>query len=311
MVWDISPTEVPFSTRVAKVKATATNHEWQTDALASPAANAAIEGDDATTNTAVPTVRLGNRTQILTKTVQVAGTNEAVTKAGRKSEMSYQVMKRMKEIKRDLEFALIGNQAATAGTAAAARRMAGVETWLNSNRVSVGTGTAQTTFGVTSGQAATAPVDSTVTGSFQESNLRTIIQECYLDGGDPKVIMVTPGVKAKMSSTFTGIATRFRDVPSGKQAQIISGADLYVSDFGSHTIIPNRFQRNAGLTGNNSHACLVLDMEYWALATLRPLFTTPLAKTGDSERRQMVMECTLESRNEAASGKITDIDPAK
>ena len=311
MIWDISPTEVPFSTRVAKTKAEATNHEWQTDALAAPAANAQIEGDDAIVNTAVPTVRAGNRTQILSKTVIVAGTQDAVSKAGRANELAYQTLKRMKEIKRDLERALTGNQAATAGGAASARVLAGVETWLNTNRTSVGTGTSQTTFGLTSGQAATAPIDSTVSGTFTEASLKAVIQAAYINGGDPKVIMVTPGVKSKMSGSFTGIATRFRDVPSGKQAQIISGADVYVSDFGSHTIIPNRFQRNAGLTGNNAQAALVLDMEYWALATLRPLRTVALAKTGDSERRQLIMECTLVSRNEAASGKVSDIDPAK
>ena len=309
MIWDISPTEVPFSTRVAKIKATAINHEWQIDNLDAAAANAQIEGDDAVVNTAVPTVRAGNRTQILSKTVIVSGTQDSVTKAGRETELAYQVMKRAKELKRDLEFTLVGNQASTAGAAGAARRMAGVETWLNTNRTSVGTGTAQTTFGLTSGQAATAPIDSSVLGTFTESSLRHVIQSAYLNGGDPTVVMVGPGVKSKMSSTFTGIATRFRDVPSGSQAQIISGADVYVSDFGKHTIIPNRFMRNAA-TPTSANTALVLDMDYWALATLRPLRQTPLGKTGDNEKRQLVMEATLVSRNQAASGKITDINPS-
>ncbi len=308
MIWDISPTEVPFSTRVAKTKASAIAHEWQIDALDAPAVNAQIEGDDAVVNTAVPTVRAGNRTQILAKTVIVSGTQDSVSKAGRETELAYQVMKRMKEIKRDLEFALVGNAASTAGTGSAARRMAGVETWLASNRTSVGTGTAQTTFGLTSGFAATAPLDSTVLGTFTEASLRHVIQLAYVSGGDPTVVMVTPGTKAKMSSTFTGIATRFRDVAAGSQAQIISGADVYVSDFGKHTIIPNRFMRNAP-TPTSANTALVLDMEYWALATLRPLRQVALGKTGDNEKRQLVMEATLVSRNQAASGKITDINP--
>jgi hypothetical protein len=84
----------------AKVKAKAVNHEWQTDELAAAASNANIEGDDSSTNTAVPTVRLNNYCQIFKKTIQVSGTQESVNKAGRDSEIAYQLMKRGKEIKR-------------------------------------------------------------------------------------------------------------------------------------------------------------------------------------------------------------------
>ena len=302
IIWDISPTETPFQNRVKKGKAKATFHEWQTDSLDAAASNIQVQGDDAATNTAVPTVRLRNYCQILSKTARVSGTQEAVDKAGRNSEMAYQVQKRMKELKRDLEYALIRNQQSTAGTASVGASMAGVESWLATNKTSVGTGVAQTTPGYASGTVL-APTDSSVTGSMTESHLKTIIAAAWSAGGDPSVLMVGPLTKQKISSAFTGIATRYRDVPGGSQAQVISGVDLYVSDFGTHQLVPNRFMRDQNV--------LCLDMDYWRLDQLRPIQSFELAKTGDSERRQILMECTLASLNEQASGKVTDIDPAK
>lgn len=215
-------------------------------------------------------------------------------------------MKRMKELKRDLEFSLINNQESSAGSAASPRKLAGVESWLAGNKTSVGAGTAQTTPGYASGTVA-SPTDSTTAGTFIEQNLKAMIQEAYVDGGDPRVIMVNPALKARMSSAFTGLATRFRDVPSRQQAQIVAGADVYVSDFGVHEIVPNRFMRG---TDSTTSTCLVLDTDYWALAQLRALRQTELAKTGDSDRRQLLMEVTLVSRNELANAKIADIDPS-
>lgn len=63
VIFDVSPTETPFTTRIAKIKAKAVFHEWQTDALDAAATNAQVEGDDASTNTATPTVRLRNYCQ--------------------------------------------------------------------------------------------------------------------------------------------------------------------------------------------------------------------------------------------------------
>ena len=301
IIYDISPTETPFSSRVKKGKAKATLEEWQTDALDSAAANAQVQGDDATTNTATPTVRLRNYTQILSKTARVSGTQEVVDKAGRDSEMADQIRKRMSELKRDLEFACVRNAQSTAGTASVAATMAGIESWLATNKTSVGTGTAQTTPGYASGTVL-APTDSTVAGTLTEAALKSVIQAIWTAGGDAKLLMVGPATKAKMSAAFTGIATRFIDVKKGQQAEITAGADVYVSDFGRHEIVPNRFMRDQNI--------LCLDMEYWELAQLRPLKVTDLAKTGDSERKQLLMEVTLKVLNEKASGKVTDVNPA-
>jgi hypothetical protein len=299
-IYNLSPTETPAVSMMAKVKAKSVLHEWQTDELAAAAKNSNIEGDDSAVNTAVPTVRLTNRCQIFKKTIQVSGTQESVDKAGRDSEIAYQLMKRGKEIKRDIEYAVTRNQGSSAGSASVPRQMAGMESWIT-NYTSVGTGTAQTTPGFASGDTA-APTDSTVTGSMTETHLKTMISTAWSVGGSPTVVLVGPGGKKKISS-FAGIATLYRDAgTTSKGTRIIGAADIYVSDFGEHRIVPSRFSRDVTV--------LVLDMDYWALAQLRGMTKEKLAKTGDSEKWHLVTELTLESRNAAASAKITDVNTA-
>lgn len=295
VIYNISPTETPFMSNAAKMKAKATLHEWQTHSLAAAAANAAIQGDDATNATQAPTTRLSNHTQILQKTFGVSGTQDAVDHAGRKSELAYLIAKNGKELKRDMEFALVRNAGNTAGAAASAATLASVEGWIFTNRTDVGSGGAPTTPGYISGRVA-APTDNSNNGTMTKTHLDAVIQACWTEGGDPKIVMLGAALKTRASG-FSGIATLYKEVKGNSQATIIGGADLYVSNFGEHMIVPNRFMR--------TNVALVLDMDYWGVAYLRPFQQYELAKTGDSERRQMLVECTLVSKNEAASGKVS------
>jgi hypothetical protein len=296
VIYDISPTDTPFLSRVQRNRASNVYHEWQTDALEAAGANRKIEGDDATANTFVATTRVGNYCQISSKTISVSGTQRAMNTAGRADEFSYQMSKRGQEIKRDMEYALTRNQASSAGGAGTARSLASIESWLATNKTSVGTGTAQTTPGFSSGTVA-APTDSSVAGTFVEANLKDVIQKCWAQGGDPKVIMVGPFNKQRASG-FAGIATQYRENKGNQRATILGAADVYISDFGEHQIVANRFMRD--------QTTLVLDMEYFGVSVLRNMETTPLAKTGDSDRTMLLTEFTLEVRNEKASGKVTD-----
>jgi len=293
MIYDISPTETPFMSNIGRGKARNTYHEWQTDSLAAATAgNARIEGDDAVTNTASATSRLGNYTQIMTKTPRVTGTMEAVDKAGRRSEMSYQISKRGKELKRDIESALCGTQAAAVGTAAGARELAGVGAWLWDNQKKKGT--AATTVAVSSGAPTTDPTAGTA-AVFTETDLKSVIADCWTDGGEPNMVLVGAFNK-QTASGFSGIATQYRDNPQKGQATIIGAADVYVSDFGTLNIVPSRFTPASNV--------YVLDTEYWEAAFLRPINQKPLAKTGDSEHRQILAEVTLCAKNPSSSGKV-------
>jgi hypothetical protein len=296
IIYDISPMDTPFLSRASKSRATAVYHEWQTDSLDAAATNQKVEGDDATAATFVASVRVGNYLQISSKTISVSGTQRAVNSAGRADEYSYQLAKRGREIKRDMEFALVQNQASTAGSATSARSLASLESWLATNKTSVGTGGGSTTPGFSSGTVA-APTDDGTPGTFTKASLDDVIQKCWTNGGDPKVIMTGPFNKT-VASGFANIATLYKEVPGVQQGTILGGADLYVSNFGEHMIMANRFQRD--------RTVLVLDMEYLGVATLRDMETISLGKTGDADRTQLLVEYTLVVKNEAASGKVTD-----
>lgn len=298
VIYNISPEETPFIANIARENVKNTYFEWQTDALsAASASNAALEGDDISSFQAVtPTARVGNYTQISTKNVIISGTLEAVDKAGRRSELTYQLAKMGAELKRDMESALLANQAAVAGNTTTARRTAGLPAWLTSN-TSFGTGGADPTVGSTPTAART---DGTQR-AFTETLLKEVVAEVWTSGGTPKMLMVGAFNK-QAASAFSGIATKFRDVPAGQQAQIIGAADVYVSDFGTINIVPNRFQR--------ARDAFVVDPEYASLAILRPIQQTELAKTGDAEKRLMLVEYGLKVSNQAAHGGVFDLTTA-
>lgn len=293
-------TDTPFMSNVAKGTASAHYHEWQTDALAAASgSNAQIEGDDATTNTAVPTSRFANYTQILTKVPRVSKTQREVTSAGRRDELSYQIAKSGREIKRDLETSLTSRNKAAAGDTASAATMAGLGAWLFGNVVKPTLNASGTTAVITSGAPTTA-VSAGTAGTFIESDLKACIKLCWDDGGDPGVVMV--GAFNKMqASAFAGIGTQFRDVQPSAMApgSIVGAADLYVSDFGTHQIVANRFQATGEV--------YVLDLEYWSVDYLYGFTQEPLAKTGLSDRVLISTQVTLAALNPSASGKVFNV----
>ena len=294
-IYNISPTDTPFMNSIGRTNATAVYHEWQTDSLAAVnTSNAAVEGAAATSATMSPTTRIGNRTQISQKTIAISGTLETVNKAGRRSEKAYQLAKASSELKRDMEAILLSNQVASNGNSTTARTLGGMQTWLNSN-TSNGTG----------GSAGSGGTTARTTGTdraFTQAMITSVMQSCYTNGGSPTMLFVTPAQKV-VASTFTGIATRYRDVPASQQAQIINAADVFVSDFGIIQIVPDRFIPNS----DNDDVAFLVDTEMASVAYLRPFETNELAKTGDSEQTQLLVEYTLQVNNEAAHGIIADL----
>jgi hypothetical protein len=297
VIYNISPTDTPFMSSVGKTKATAVYHEWQTDALAAAVGNnAAVEGADATSLTVTPTARVGNRTQISTKTVQIAGTEETINKAGRKSEKAYQLAKASSELKRDMEKTLLSNNVAAAGNSTTARTLGGLQAWLNTNAVLGSGGTA--------GSGGTTARGSGTDAAFTEAMLKSAVKQAFVQGGNPTVLMVTPTQKQVVSG-FAGIAAQRYEAPSNAPTTIVGAADVYLSDFGTLSVVPNRFM--TGDSGDGGEVAFVLDPEYAAVAYLRPFQTNELAKTGDSEKTQLLVEYTLEVKNEKAHAIIADL----
>jgi hypothetical protein len=289
MIYRIAPTATPFISGIEREKASATKHEWQTQDLATAAANAQFEGDDPTTNATTVTVRLANVTQISYKVARVSGTQQAVQHAGRSNELAYQAMLKGIELKRDQEVVLAGtNQTQVAGDTTTARTTASVLSWIKTNTST--TGTDPTTSGTVT------RVDGTQR-AFTETLLKSVLSAAWTQGGNPETIM-TGAFNKQTFSTFTGRASPIQDA---KNKKITASVDAYESDFGVLKVVANRFTR--------SRDVLVLELDKWALAFLngRNMISLPLAKTGDSDRRQVLSEYALVSRNEKASGGIFDL----
>lgn len=293
-IWDVSPEEVPFSSNCARVKVDNTYFEWQTDSLAAVSANVAVEGADASFAAAAPTTRVGNYTEIITKTAITSGTLEATDRAGRAKEMAYQIVKRAKEIKRDFEHHLVGlNNAQAAGNATTARETASYSCWANTNASTAGT--------AGTGDGTTAAVDGTQR-AFTETLLGAVIDSCYVNGGNPDIIMAAPFNKRVLNSFAgttkdgTGAGNVVQDASAKK---VINAVGIYESDYGVMKVVPNRFLR--------ARDVLVYEKSYWAIAELRGMQNKEIARTGDAEKRQVLMEAGLMAKNEASSGIILDL----
>ncbi|WP_343735333.1 DUF5309 domain-containing protein [Acidovorax sp.] len=282
-IYRISPTQTPTLNMASKSKATNTLHEWQTQDLAAAADNAQAEGDNASAKTVTPTVRLNNRTQISTKTVIVSGTQQAMNPAGRKDELAYQLALASAEIKRDMEYGLTQNDV----LATSPRKSRGLRGWVVDN-VNNNGGTLASYTGNTGYTAGTQR-------AFTEAQVKDVLQKCYTAGGEPDMLMLSPSAKQTFSG-FTGNATRF---DKSEDAKLYASVDYYVSDFGTLQAVPNRFMA--------ARDVFLLQSDKLAIAYLRPFQTVELAKTGDAEQREIIVEYTMECRAPKAHGAVYDI----
>ena len=295
VITNISPEETPYTSNIGRENITNTLFEWQTDALDSAAANAQLEGDDVTFNSVTATVRLTNYAQISRKTIVLSNTEEVVNKAGRRSELAYQIAKRGSELKRDQEFVMLNGGIAVAGNTTTARVTASLQAFIKTNV------DYDTTNGVNPSYTTlpnSARTDGTVR-TFTETILKNVIQKTWAQGGTPKILMVGPVNKQRVSG-FSGIASARYNINGGdRPATIIGAADIYVSDFGQVQVVPNRFQRERD--------AWVLDPEYAKMTVLRPYQQVELAKTGDAEKRMLLVEWGHKVLAENAHGLAADL----
>jgi hypothetical protein len=289
-VYDISPTATPFLSALERVPCTSTKHEWQTHALtAASSSNFVIEGDDATTDAGTATTRVYNYTGISDKVALVSGTVDVIKKAGRRSEMAFQMANRTKELKRDQEKILLENQAYVSGTDTLARKVAGAQAWIKTN-TSIDSGATAST-----GDGSDAHTDSATTRPLLESYAETVLASCWDNGGEPTMGICGKFQKRKIAS-WSGSATKTMDASK----KVLNTVDVYMDPLGNEIkFVPCRQAP--------TDVVFFFDMEHVKLAVLRDYQTAELAKTGDSTRKQILTEYTLEMCNEKAHGGIYDL----
>lgn len=292
IISSISPEQVPFQSNVGSENVSNTYFEWSTDSLAATSKTAQIDGDDVGSfDASAATTRVGNYTHILRRTTIVADNLSAQDLAGRNDELSYQLAKRGKELKRDIEAVLTDNNAQVAGNSSTARETGGLGAWIATNDV-FGTNGASPT-----GDGTDARTDGSQ-AAFTEAMLKDAMQAAFSAGGEPSILMVGPHNKTVVSG-FAGIAAQRYQAPSDSPTTIIGTADVYMSDFGTLNVVASRFQRDRD--------AFCLDPEYASVCYLRPIQQVELAKTGDAEKRMILAEFGLKVLNEGAHAGVFDL----
>jgi len=316
----ITRDETPFLSSIGTKKAAGIFHEWQTDSLAAPVANAKAEGLDYTAaDTPTTTTRLGNYSQILVKEIKVSKTLDSISKAGRNSEFAYQMKKKGTELKRDLEHALIGTRQITNGSGVAdavgdntGRKMGGYQSWVpkeNNWDASASTPAFQSAAGGNGATAHTAPTAGTHVLAL--TDIDEVMQRVYEEGGKASILMMSPSNKRAFSTLAQGAGSNTRRNLDEK-GSLRQSVELYESDFGVVKVVPNFIQGLAasvdisdGVGGTTD--VIVYDPSWWSMANLRSLATTDVGQKGDSTVGMMVEETTLECRNPHGSALISGI----
>lgn len=301
LIFNVDPFKTPLFNMAKKAKATQGYYEWDTDSLAAQnLSNAQIEGDDPTSQVLTPTARMGNYVQTSNKVVQLSGKSQAVVAAGGSNKMGYQLMKKSKELKRDIEGILTHNQAKSAGNSTTASTLGGLPAWLYTNTSfqsggsPAGANPTLNANGWTDGSS-TRTYNST-TSALTEAEIKTVLQSIYKESGEsPEYAIVSPANK-QIISGFAGPGTRFIEV---EDKTLRTAVDVYESDFGDVKIIPDIFLAHSG-------DVFFINPDYIRVPFLRPFQTTPLAKTGDSDKKMLLVDYTLEVSNEHAHGAIYD-----
>ena len=308
-IYDLFPEDTYFLTNLEKTSASATLHEWLGDTIVSPTTNINREGNEGEFSSIVSPTRYANYTQIFKKEFIVSDTQERVQKAGRRAEGARQTVKQMRELKNDVEWALVRNQAASAGGATTGRSLGSMENWIGAGRTASATVATSHVLATAGTGATTAAISSKVPGAVTDAsagsggaitsaNLELALEGAWAQGGTTDIIAVSASVKSTING-FTGVATRNVEIGKRDQAIITGAADVYVSSFGVHRILLHRHVR--------TNVALCLDSSLWACSSLRDFFMERLAKTGDGHKYALRYEGTLECRNYLGNSKVSSI----
>ncbi len=275
VIVNISPYDTPLFSMFGRTKATGTYHEWPEEELRDPQDNAAIEGADFTFDDAHTPTRVGNYTQILKQGYSVSETQEAVNKAGKKSDMARSMVYAMRELGTDVERAYIRNAAKVAGSASVARQLGGVQAFITTNVLDNG-GTLR---------------------DLTETLLNDGIQAAWEKGGKPDTVVVC-GKHKRIISGFSASSQRTIEATSKK---LVATIDIYESDFGLVRVIANRWMVTDRL--------FILEKSRWKTAYLRPFGKKPYPEgIADRKAGTIIGELTLEARAEKANAIIRDLN---
>lgn len=296
LIANISPADTPLCTAIGAEGCGDTTFSWQTDVLSTAAQNHQVSGYDITTyNVVAATVRLYNYCSLSSRDFAIAGDTEAAEKAGRESEVGYQLTKTSKELKRDIEVNYTANNAAVAPNGATAGETGSLPAFIKTN-VQAGTNGSHAGWGT----IPTGARSNGTEGASSETLLKKAVRQSYEQGGEPTLVMAGPYQKQQISA-YAGIAAQRANtaLPSNVPVTILAAADGYVSDFGTLMIVPNRHQRPIDVW--------VLDPDGIRERIFRDYEMEEMAKTGDAEKWDIRTSRGLQVDQQLAHALITDV----
>lgn len=297
----ITPEDTPIYSMIPKGKCESVHPEWETDELAAPAENIQPEGNEYNFGAITPPERLGNYTQIMRKTWIISGTQEVVSEAGNVQKRKYQKLKKGVEIRKDVELAIVTNNASVGG---ATREFGGLPTWIETNANRDGGGS---NGGFNSGTGLTVAATNGTQRAFTKVILDDVMKQGYEEGANFKVVSVSPYVKSVFVTFMsdTNVASFRYAANSGKGNSIVANADIYEGPFGKVTIMPNRVQAASAAVARNG---FFLDTEFLEFMWLRKIQEDKdVAKTGDADKGVIIGEGTLKVKNERGLGVAADL----
>jgi len=293
-IYKVSANLTPFTNMIGKASVNQPYHEWETYSTRAAATNANEQGDDTAASASEQPVRVGNRTQIFKDGGTISETTKATVVAGQSDTEAWQKLQKSEGIIKDIEYAFLTNQASVTAAGSTAPKLGGFQAWITSN-VSRGSGGSSGGFSAGTVAAATNGTQR----PFTEALLKTVLASSFSNGASNISYALVSATHKQTFSAFTGIADIRAEVKGTNQATIYAGADVYVSDFGSLTVVPVQYPLTRDV--------LLVDPSMWSVGTLRPMKVEPLAKTGDGSKFQIVAEKTLICRNQKASAVIADL----
>ena len=273
LVTNVDFESTPFYSSLADSEATNTLHQWLEDTYAASAHNAAPEGNDMTFTDITPPSRSTNVVQLFQKDIRVSNTEQRVAHVGVGDPYAYNLKKKMVELARDIEKALVAGTRAS-GNSGVARQLNGAIALITTNKTNRNSGS-----------------------SLSETEFNDILQGIYDNGTDISVDKAFTGASLKRAiSGYTAGSTKFVDADGKKLYNTVS---VYESDFG---VVSVHLEREVPTTAGNK-GILLVDSSKWKVAYLtngRPQHI-PLATIGSAKRGMLEAELTLEALNQKSS----------
>jgi hypothetical protein len=289
----IDPDDTPIFSNAKREVTKAIYHEWQVQELASAVdTNYVNEGADYSYVNPTATTRLGNYHQISVQAAQVSGTLDAVDLAGRAKESAFVKISKSLEQRRDIEKALCKNEARSSSDPRKAGKLMSYITNINvisASTTPAGTGADVSDLAGTNAALTLAKIDAAMKLAFE-------------DGGQPSMMVVSPGNKVAFSDLSSGSAvTNQLHMTAPKDATIIGSVSMYLTDFGTLSVTIDRFSADDRI--------FLLDPDHYSIGHLpgRMFAVEEVAASGDATRFAIKSEWTLIMRAPKAHAGVYDL----